>query len=120
MKKLEFNSKDIVAFEWHNRKRKFLGKLNFKDLQKIYYNRLFYRDRDEKGRYQRVKIYDEVGAIVSEDNPNGLIGCINFDEEYETVYCKYYEDCSPEELQLIEDSKDVYLTSEVLDYYLTP
>lgn len=118
---METRAKDvIVAFEWRGRKLMFLGELNFQDLQKLYANKLFYRDRDKKGGFQKVKIYDEVGAIVSEDNPRGLIGCLNFDEEYETVYCKYYEDCSPEELQLIEDSKDVYLTSELLDYYLTP
>lgn len=116
MKKLEFNSKDIVSFEWHNRKRKFLGELNFQDLQKLYANKLFYKDRDKKGRFQKVKIYDEVGAIVSEDNPRGLIGCLSFDNEYNTVYCKYLKDCNKEELKLIENSNGVYLTSKSLKY----
>ena len=114
---METRAKDvIVAFEWRGRKLSFLGELNFQDLQKLYANKLFYRDRDKKGRFQKVKIYDEVGAIVSEDNPRGLIGCLNFDNEYNTVYCKYLKDCNKKELNLIENRNGVYLTSKSLKY----
>ena len=112
----EIEGFSIVAFEWRGRRLRFLGELNFQDLQKLYANRLFYRDRDDRGRFQKVKIYDSSGAIVSDDDPGGLVGCINFDNEYETIYCKRIEDCNDMELELIKQNDGIYLTSEMLKY----
>ena len=47
-------------------------------------------------------ITDENGNIVSDDDPNGDVGVLNFDEEYDTTYCKYLQDCTDEEMELLK------------------
>jgi len=93
----------------------FLGELNFRDLQKLNADNIFYRDRDERGRFIKIKIYDGAGNFVSDDDPKGLIGRLDFDGDFDTDYCKYIEDCTDEELQIIAKSID-FKSFELKEY----
>ena len=78
----------------------YLGEYNFKDIQKLRANEIFYKEKDGK-----TIITDEMGNIISDDDPLGDIGVLNFDEEYDTTYCKYLEDCSDIEIEIINNQK---------------
>lgn len=93
----------------------FLGELNFRDLQKLNADNIFYRDRDERGRFMKTEIYDGAGNFVSDDDPKGLIGRLDFDGDFDTDYCKYIEDCTDEELQIIAKSID-FKSFELKEY----
>ena len=115
-------NKIIVAFHigrggrFYNAGHKtFLGELNFRDLQKLNANNIFYRDRDERGRFMKTEIYDGAGNFVSDDDPKGLIGRLDFDGDFDTDYCKYIEDCTDEELQIIAKSID-FKSFELKEY----
>jgi len=115
-------NKIIVAFHigrggrFYNAGHKtFLGELNFRDLQKLNADNIFYRDRDERGRFMKTEIYDGAGSFVSDDDPKGLIGRLDFDGDYDTDYCKYIEDCTDEELQIIAKSID-FKSFELKEY----
>ena len=112
----------IVAFHigrggrFYNAAHKtFLGELNFWDLQWLNADNIFYRDRDERGRFMKTEIYDGSGNLVSDDDPKGLIGRLDFDGDYDTDYCKYIEDCTDEELQIIAKSID-FKSFELQEY----
>ncbi len=115
-------NKIIVAFHigrggrFYNAGHKtFLGELNFRDLQELNADNIFYRDRDERGRFMKTEIYDGAGSFVSDDDPKGLIGRLDFDGDYDTDYCKYIEDCTDEELQIIAKSID-FKSFELKEY----
>ena len=93
----------------------FLGELNFMDLQKLNADNVFYRDRDERGRFIKTEIYDGAGNFVSDDDPKGLIGRLDFDGDFDTDYCIYIEDCTDEELQIIAKSID-FKSFELKEY----
>lgn len=111
-----FEANDIVAFEIKDRKLNFLGTLNFKDLQYLYNNRIFYKDRDKKGRFMKEKITDSYGNVISDDDIKGEVGFIEFDTDYLSVYCKYFRDCNEKELYAIEKANGVFLTHEFIRY----
>ena len=52
--------------------------------------------------------FDAVGNEVelTEEETNSGVGCINIDNDYDTTYTKYLEDCSEEEIDLIADSTE--------------
>ena len=79
----------------------YLGEYTFKDIQKLRANDIFYKKVDGKDI-----ITDEMGNIVSDDDPNGDVGVLNFDEEYDTTYCKYLQDCTDEEIEVINNQKN--------------
>lgn len=115
-------NKIIVAFHigrggmfYNGGHKSFIGELNFQDLQKLNTDNIFYRGRDERGRFMRTEIYDGAGNFVSGDDPNGLIGRLDFDGDYDTDYCKYIEDCTDEELELIAKSGD-FKSFELIEY----
>lgn len=115
-------NKIIVAFHigrggrFYNAGHKtFLGELNFSDLQMLNADNIFYRDRDERGRFIKTEIYDGAGHFVSDDDPKGLIGRLDFDGDFDTDYCKYIEDCTDEELQIIAKSID-FKSFELKEY----
>lgn len=93
----------------------FLGELNFRDLQKLNADNIFHRNRDERGRFIKTEIYDGAGNFVSDDDPKGLIGRLDFDGDFDTDYCKYIEDCTDEELQIIAKSID-FKSFELKEY----
>lgn len=88
----------------------YLGEYTFKDIQKLRANEIFYKEKDGK-----IIIMDEMGNIVSDDDINGEVGVLNFDNNYDTTYCKYYEDCTIEEMEVIKKS-DMYKTAELGAY----
>lgn len=88
----------------------YLGEYTFKDIQKLRANEIFYKKVDDKDI-----ITDEMGNIVSDDDINGEVGVLNFDNNYDTTYCKYYEDCTIEEMEVIKKS-DMYKTAELGAY----
>lgn len=88
----------------------YLGEYTFKDIQKLRANEIFYKEKDGKDI-----ITDEMGNIVSDDDINGEVGVLNFDNNYDTTYCKYYEDCTIEEMEVIKKS-DMYKTAELEAY----
>ena len=81
----------------------YLGEYNFKDIQKLRANEIFYKEKDGK-----TIITDEMGNIVSDDDINGDVGVLNFDEEYDTTYCKYLEDCSDIEIEIINKRESYF------------
>ena len=82
----------------------YLGEYTFKDIQKLRANEIFYKEKDGK-----TIITDEMGNIVSDDDPDGVVGVLNFDEEYDTTYCKYLQDCTDEEIEVINNQKNVII-----------
>lgn len=88
----------------------YLGEMDFKAIQKLRINEIFYKKVDGKDI-----ITDEMGNIVSDDDINGEVGVLNFDNNYDTTYCKYYEDCTIEEMEVIKKS-DMYKTAELEAY----
>ena len=78
----------------------YLGEYTFKDIQNLRADEIFYKEKDGK-----IVITDEMGNIVSDDDINGDVGVLNFDEEYDTTYCKYLEDCSDREIEIINNQK---------------
>ena len=84
--------------------------MDFKAIQKLRINEIFYKKVDGKDI-----ITDEMGNIVSDDDINGEVGVLNFDNNYDTTYCKYYEDCTIEEMEVIKKS-DMYKTAELEAY----
>jgi hypothetical protein len=109
--KEQIANKIIVAFHvgrggrFYNPGHKtFIGERNFQDLLEMHSEYIYFRNRDSYGRFQKTEIVDGSGSVVSEDNPKGLIGQLNFDGDYDTVYCRYIEDCTDEELRIIAKS----------------
>ncbi len=82
----------------------YLGEYTFKDIQKLRANEIFYKEKDWK-----TIITDEMGNIISYDDPDGVVGVLNFDEEYDTTYCKYLQDCTDEEIEVINNQKNVII-----------
>ena len=81
----------------------YLGEYNFKDIQNLRADEIFYKEKDGK-----TIITDEMGNIVSDDDINGDVGVLNFDEEYDTTYCKYLEDCSDIEIEIINKRESYF------------
>ena len=109
----------VVAFQIgtlsrYNYKRQgiitYLGEMDFKEIQKLRINEIFYKKVDGKD-----VITDEMGNIVSDDDINGEVGVLNFDNNYDTTYCKYLQDCTIEEMEVIKKS-DMYKTAELEAY----
>jgi len=88
----------------------YLGEMDFKAIQKLRINEIFYKKADGKDI-----ITDEMGNIVSDDDINGEVGVLNFDNNYDTTYCKYLQDCTIEEMEVIKKS-DMYKTAELEAY----
>ena len=108
-KNIERKEQIVVAFQvgtlskYAPKKRgtlTYLGEYTFKDIQKLRANEIFYKEKDGK-----TIITDENGNIVSDDDPNGDVGVLNFDEEYDTTYCKYLDDCSDIEIEVMNNQK---------------
>ena len=53
-------------------------------------------------------ITDEMGNIISDDDPLGDVGVLDFDGEYDTTYCKYLEDCSDIEIEIINKRESYF------------
>ena len=100
MKTQNLNNKEkeriIVAFQvgsfskyFHKRRGvlTYLGEFNFRDILYIRYSEIFIKDVNGKK-----VITDEGGNIISDDDPLGDIGALDFDGEYDTTYCKYLQD----------------------------
>lgn len=77
----------------------YLGEFNFRDILYLRYNDIFIKDVNGKK-----VITDENGNIVSDDDPNGDVGVLDFDGDYDTTYCKYLEDCSDIEIEIINNA----------------
>jgi len=104
----EKNESVVVAFQvgsfsknFHKRRGTltYLGEFNFRDILYLRYSEIFIKDVNGKK-----VITDEMGNIVSDDDPNGDVGVLNFDEEYDTTYCKYLRDCTEKEIEIINKS----------------
>ena len=107
-------NKIIVAFHigrgghFNNSGNKtFIGEKNFQDLISIESDHVFIKNRDYRTkRFCKPTIVDGNDNLVSDDNINALTGTLNFDNEYNTDATCYLEDCTTEELQLIQDSNE--------------
>ena len=85
----EENERVVVAFQvgsfskyFHKRRGvlTYLGEFNFRDILYIRYNDIFIKNVNGKK-----VITDEMGNIISDDDPSGDVGVLNFDEEYDTT-----------------------------------
>ncbi len=110
---MKTNSKIIVALHigrgghFNNPGHLFyLGEKNFQDLISQEYIHIFPMNKDDKGRFCKPFFVDGSGNVVSEDDPNGLIGTLDFDRQFDTDYCKYIEDCDERELTLMATTNE--------------
>jgi hypothetical protein len=79
-------------------------------------NHIFFHNRDERGRFCKPYYADLNGNhLIFEEEAATGVGVLNFDNDYDTVYCKHIEDCSERELQLITESID-YKSPEVQEF----
>lgn len=93
----------------------YIGEKNFQDLINLNSDNIFIANRDTKGRFCKPYIIDDSGNSITDDNINGDIGMLNFDEDYDTYYCKYIENCTDIELKRIAES-DIYKSYEIIEY----
>ena len=108
----EKNERVVVAFQvgsfskyFHKRRGTltYLGEFNFRDILYIRYNDIFIKNVNGKK-----VITDEMGNIISDDDPSGDIGVLDFDGDYDTTYCKYLEDCSDIEIEIINKRESYF------------
>jgi len=92
----------------------FLGEMDFQQLQKLYIDHIFYRNRNKEGKFVKTQIWD-TSKLISEDDPQSPVGMLDFDGEYNTAYCKYLNECTDEEIEIIAIS-DRYKSLELLKY----
>ncbi len=99
-------NESVVAFQvgsfskyFHKRRGilTYLGEFNFRDILYLRYNDIFIKDVNGKK-----VITDEIGNIISDDDPSGDVGVLNFDGDYDTTYCKYLKDCNDKEIEILK------------------
>lgn len=87
------------------------GEADFQKLQQSAAYSLTVGEKDGKK-----VLYNRYGFLATEDDLESKIGILDIDGLYYTLYCKYIEDCSIEELRLIRES--TYEKSDKLLEYL--
>lgn len=92
----------------------FLGEMNYQQLIDMNSDHLYITNRDENGRFCTPFLANCNGNMVS-DTIKGEVGELNFDNEYDSDYCKLIQDCTDAELQIIADS-NLYKSSQLEDY----
>ena len=96
----------------------FIGEKNMHQLINMNDNHVFYEDR-VNGKFSKPYYTDSNGnIIVDTDDYSKEVGRLDFDGIYDTYYCKYIEDCTDSELELINDS-DRYKSVQLEDYLST-
>lgn len=82
----------------------FIGEKNFQDLISMNSEHLFEQNR-ENGKFCRKYYTDLNGTVIVEaDDVNALVGSLNFDNDYDTDYCCYLDECDENELRIIAES----------------
>ena len=54
-----------------------------------------------------------MGNIISDDDPSGDIGVLDFDGDYDTTYCKYLEDCNDKEMEVLKRESYFWLKNKI-------
>jgi hypothetical protein len=79
-------------------------------------NNIFRHNKDAHGKFCKPYYADHNGNhLIDEAEIATGVGTLNFDNDYDTVYCKHIGDCDEIELQLIADNTD-YKSYEVQQY----
>ena len=115
------NEKLIVAFhigrggKYYNAgNRTFAGEKNLQTLINNESNNLYYYTMEnglpESGYYDCNN-----NLIISEKDAEKDTGRLEFDGDYDTLYCKDIHDCDEQELKIITESKD-YKSPELENY----
>jgi len=81
------------------------GEMDFRQVCTMLSDSLFDCDRDERGRFRKPYLKDSNGSVVSEDNPNGHTGVIDFDGDYDTWVVRELDGCDDDEIRLIYKSR---------------
>ena len=115
------STKIIVAFHigrggrfFNGGHKTFLGEMNYQDLIDMNSDNLFVTYRDEQGRFCTPFLVNCNCNMVS-DTIKGDVGELNFDNEYDTDYCKLIQDCTDAEIRIIEAST-IYKSEELEEY----
>jgi hypothetical protein len=99
--------------------KRYLGEKNIGEIINIYDDTrpMFYRDRDEKGRFCHPYYADHNGNhLIDVKDVESGVGELNFDNDYDTFIAKHIEDCTEHEIDLIRDYE--FFKSGVLQDYL--
>ena len=83
----------------------FLGEKNFQELIQMNSNELFESNKDEYGKFCKPYLHHN-GNHVTDDDIQGEIGELNFDHGYDTDYCKYLDDCSENEIDVVVNTSE--------------
>ena len=118
------DNKIIVAFHvgrggrFNNQGHKsYIGEKDFQDLLNLNDANLFIYNRDWRtGKFITPFIADCNGNAVSDDNINSLTGCLNWDNDYNTDYCQYIEECSEDELEIIAKDSNIWKSFELRNW----
>lgn len=96
--------------------KSYIGEKNLNDLIQMNGDNLFEQNR-VNGKFSKPYLTDLNGTIIldSEDYKKE-VGYLEFDTIYDTDYCKYIEDCSDEELSLINESNE-YKSSKLEEFF---
>lgn len=99
--------KIIVTFHigrggrFHNAGHKtYEGEKSLQDVIRIKSDWLFDVNRDSSGRFCKPHLVDCSGHEVC-DTPGAEVGTLDFDGDYDRYICRYIEDCTEYELDLI-------------------
>lgn len=76
------------------------GEKSLQDIIRIHSDNLYEVNRDGNGRFCKPYLADCSGNEVC-DTPTAQVGVLDFDGDYNTYICRYIEDCSQYELDLI-------------------
>lgn len=101
--------------------KSFIGERNFQELINDSLNFLVYRDRDDKGRFCKPFYTDDSGrtirTIVEADEMNNEVGCLNWDNQYDSDVACYLDECDEDELRIIVRDNQ-WISPEAREYII--
>ncbi len=89
------------------------GELNLQDIIRRHSDNLYDVNRKD-GKFCKPYLADCSGHNVC-DTPKAEVGTLEFDGEYNTYICRYIEDCTEDELELIAKDNS-YKSPELQEY----
>jgi hypothetical protein len=96
--------------------RTYIGEKTFQDIIRLNERILYYHEAEEEDSFE-TGYYDCSGnLLIPQWESARPIGRLEIDGQYNTDYCKYIEDCTEEELILIQ--KDTSYKSYELETYI--
>ena len=83
----------------------FVGEFGFQQLQSYLSNRIFLKNRDDKGKFCKPYLTDCDGNAISDSDLTSESGTIDFDGDYDTYYSIDAENMGCEERDAIRKTK---------------